>query len=73
MPTYSDTGAAPLAYPSPHDRRMNVTAADTHTATVKVAHYRPAGHDPLYGRLGGNIYNWNGGHPNGDTAGPPRE
>jgi len=70
---YTDTARWPAAYPSPHDERMNVAAADGHVVTVKVAHYQPGGHDPLYGRLGGTIYNWNGGHPNGDLGGPPIE
>jgi prepilin-type processing-associated H-X9-DG protein len=70
---YWDMAWWPNVYPSPHNRRMNVAAADGHVVSVKVAHYRPDGHDPLYGRLGGSIYNWNGGHPNGDTGGPPHE
>ena len=73
LSTYADTAEWPWAYRSPHDGRMNVAAADGHVVTVKVAHYTPAGHDRLYGRLGGVVYNWNGGHPNGDTGGPPRE
>lgn len=55
-------------YPSPHDGKIVVVAADGHGVFVKVAHYRPADglHDPLYGHLGGNLFNWNGGHPNGE-------
>jgi prepilin-type processing-associated H-X9-DG protein len=64
-----------FAYPSPHDGRMTVVAADGHGLLITVDHYGPAdgSHDPLYGRVGGNIYNWNGGHPNGETDRPPRE
>ncbi len=71
--TYWDTGADPLAYPSPHNGSMNVAAADGHVLGLRIAHYNLNGHDPQFGRLGGTIYNWNGGHPNGDTAGPPHE
>ena len=70
---YTDTATEPESYRSPHAGRMNVAAADTHTVNIKVAHYNTAGHDPLLGRLGAAVYNWNGGHPNGDTAGPPHE
>jgi prepilin-type processing-associated H-X9-DG protein len=70
---YTDTGLRPLYYPSPHDKRMNVMAADGHTVSVEVVHYSLEGHDSSYGRIGGAIYNWNGGHPNGETAGPPKE
>jgi prepilin-type processing-associated H-X9-DG protein len=73
MAGYWDTAWWPGGYPSPHLRRMNVAAADGHVVWLPVAHYRPGAHDALYGRLGRSIYNWNGGHPNGDTAGPPRE
>lgn len=70
---YTDASIWPQAYHSPHSGRMNVAAADGHVTTLKLAHYAPAGHDTLYGRLGGSVYNWNGGHPNGDTGGAPRE
>ncbi|HZO89293.1 MAG TPA: hypothetical protein VFB38_13250 [Chthonomonadaceae bacterium] len=62
-------------YPSSHDGRMALIAADGHTTTVKVEHYGPRSgpHDTLYGRIGGNTYNWNGGHPNGETDRPARE
>lgn len=73
MSAYFDTTEYPTAYPSPHDGRMSVAALDGHSVSVKVAHYDKPWHDPLYGRLGGSIYNWNGGHPNGDIAGPARE
>jgi hypothetical protein len=73
MSAYFDTAQMPAAYPSPHNRRMSISAIDGHTVCVKVAHYSPAWHDPMYGRVGRNIYNWNGGHPNGNTGSPPRE
>lgn len=73
MNVYTDTAKWPAAFPARHGERMNVAAADGHVVSLKVAHYRPEGHDSFYGRLGGSIYNWNGGHPNGDTGGPPRE
>jgi prepilin-type processing-associated H-X9-DG protein len=70
---YWDTGTTPLAYPSAHLGRMNLAAADGHAKSIIVRHYSTAGHDALYGRIGGSIYNWNGGHPNGKTELPPRE
>jgi prepilin-type processing-associated H-X9-DG protein len=73
MNVYTDTARWPAAYPSPHSGKMNIAAADGHVVSLKIAHYRPEGHDSFYGRLGGSIFNWNGGHPNGDTSGPPRE
>ena len=62
-------------YPSTHDGQMVVVAADGHGLLVRVEHYSvdDGNHDPLLGRLGGNIYNWNGGHPNGETDRPPHE
>ncbi len=76
--TYGDTmdrlnGLVP--YPSTHESRIAVAAADGHAVTVKVAHYDLSNglHDPLYGRLGGNLYNWNGGHPNGAVDQPARD
>jgi hypothetical protein len=62
-------------YPSTHDGRMAVVAADGHGALITVQHYdaKDGPHDALYGRLGSGIYNWNGGHPNGETDRPPRE
>jgi prepilin-type processing-associated H-X9-DG protein len=62
-------------YPSPHNGKMTVVAVDGHADTIEIKHYGPENgpHDPLYGRLGGNFYNWNGGHPNGETDTPPRE
>ena len=52
-----------------------VVAVDGHAVMVEVKHYGPedSPHDPLYGRIGNSIYNWNGGHPNGETDTPPRE
>jgi hypothetical protein len=75
---YGDTtdrinGLSP--YPSTHGEQMAVVAADGHGLMIKVEHYSAAdgNHDPLYGRLGGSIYNWNGGHSNGETDRPARE
>lgn len=70
---YWDTSWWPGAYGSPHSRRMVVAAADGHVVCERVAHYSPDGHDMVYGRLAGAIYNWNGGHLNGETDGPVHE
>jgi hypothetical protein len=63
------------AYPSTHDGRTIVIAADGHGAVVSVEHYdsRHGPHDTAYGRIGGGIYNWNGGHLNGGADRPPRD
>jgi hypothetical protein len=75
---YSDTldrvdGFCP--YPSPHAGKMVVVAADGHAEVIDIEHYtrEDGAHDRLYGRLGKDLYNWNGGHPNGETDRPPRE
>jgi hypothetical protein len=62
-------------YPSPYEGRMPLAAVDGHAAIVRVMHYSAAEgpHDPLYGRIGDNIYDWNGGYLNGQTDSPPRE
>jgi prepilin-type processing-associated H-X9-DG protein len=73
LPWYWDTAWWPSIYASPHGGRMNIAAADGHVETVIVAHYAKKDHDPVYGRIGHSVYNWNGGHPNGETDGPPRE
>lgn len=70
---YWDTAWWPQAYPSPHGGKMNVVAADGHAVTLTVAHYDSNHHNAIYGRLGGRIFNWNGGHPNGDTGSAPYE
>jgi type II secretory pathway pseudopilin PulG len=64
-----------VPYPSTHEGRLVVAAADGHAATVRVEHYGPddGPHDPLYGRIGADLYNWNGGHPNGELDRPPHE
>ena len=63
-----------VPYPSTHDGRIAVVAADGHGVMVTVEHYdAKSRHDTLYGRIGSNIYNWNGGHPNGATDSAPRE
>ena len=61
-------------YPSAHDGRIAVVAADGHGLIVTVEHYdRKTRHDTMFGRIGGSLYNWNGGHPNGETDRAPRE
>lgn len=70
---YWDTSWWPGAYGSPHGRRMVVAAADGHVVVERVAHYGAEGHDMVLGRLAGGIYNWNGGHVNGETDGPVHE
>jgi prepilin-type processing-associated H-X9-DG protein len=73
MSAYLDVAEWPRAHPSVHGGRMNVAAADGHAKTIRVENHAAGTHDGRYGRIGGQIYNWNGGHPNGDTSGPPRE
>lgn len=73
VPWYWDTSWWPGAYPSVHGKRNNVVAADGHAVSMKVAHYSKTGHDPVLGRFGGSVYNWNGGYRNGWTLGPPAE
>jgi hypothetical protein len=62
-------------YPTSHGGKMAVVAADGHAVSITVEHYAPNDphHDRLYGRLGGTIFNWNGGYLNGRTDLPPRE
>lgn len=62
-------------YPSTHDGKMALVAADGHAPSLRVEHYLPSDgpHHPLYGRIGADIYNWNGGHPNGELDQPPHE
>ena len=64
-----------VPYPSTHDGRMAVVAADGHGLIVTVEHYSAADgpHDSVFGRIGGGIYNWNGGRPNGETDRAPRD
>ena len=64
-----------VPYPSTHDGRMAVIAADGHGLMITVEHYNSndGPHDPLFGRIGPSMYNWNGGHPNGETDSPPRD
>ncbi|HLJ57364.1 MAG TPA: hypothetical protein VKT77_20165 [Chthonomonadaceae bacterium] len=75
---YGDTtdrigGLSP--YPSMHGGQFGLVAADGHGIMVHVLFYgRSDGpHDTLLGRIGDNIYNWNGGHPNGATDRPAQE
>ena len=62
-------------YPSTHDGRMAIAAADGHVTVLRVAHYSPEDgkHDILLGKIGNGIYNWNGGHLNGETDKPAHE
>ncbi len=70
-----DRVAGLVPYPSTHTGKIALAAADGHAVTVRVEHYSRADgpHDRLYGRIGGDIYNWNGGHPNGELDRPPHE
>lgn len=70
-----DRVGALIPYPSTHDGRLAVVAADGHAMALHVEHYthKEGPHNSLYGRIGGDIYNWNGGHPNGEVDRPPRE
>lgn len=64
-----------VPYPSLHDGTLIVGSADGHAVAVHVEHYTQddGPHNRTYGRLGGRIYNWNGGHPNGATDRAPFE
>lgn len=64
-----------IPYPSTHDGRLAVVAADGHATSFHVEHYthKEGPHNSLYGRIGGDMYNWNGGHPNGEVDRPPIE
>jgi hypothetical protein len=75
---YGDTtdrvlGLSP--YPSVHGGQSCVVAADGHGIAVKVLYYGPQDgpHDRLLGRIGENIYDWNGGYANGETDRPAHE
>ena len=70
-----DTSGGKFAYPSSRNGKIALVAADGHAETVVVAHYFPTDgpHDKRYGRIGGAIYNWNGGFATGETDKPPRE
>jgi hypothetical protein len=75
---YGDTtdrvmGLSP--YPSVHGGQLCVVAADGHGIAVKVLYYGPQDgpHDRLLGRIGVDIYNWNGGYGNGETDRPAHE
>ena len=71
----SDTANGLFCYPSSHNGKIALVAADGHAETVSVAHYRPTDgpHDKTYGRIGGALYNWNGGFATGETDKPARE
>ena len=71
----SDTSSGLFCYPSTHSGKIALVAADGHAETVPVAHYKPTDgpHDKTYGRIGGALYNWNGGFATGETDKPARE
>ena len=71
----SDRIAGLFPYPSTHEDKLAVVAADGHATPLHVEHYtqKDGPHNTLYGRIGGSIYNWNGGHPNGAVDTPPQE
>ena len=62
-------------YPSTHDGFIGLVAADGHGIIARIVYYnrQDGQHDTLLGRVGNNIYNWNGGHSNGRTDLPARE
>ncbi len=75
---YTDTlqrfnGLVP--FPSTHNHKLCLAAADGHAVCVRVAHYSPADgpHNTMLGRIGSHMYNWNGGRPNGHADQPPQE
>lgn len=75
---YGDTtdrvnGLSP--YPSTHTGQMGVVAADGHGISLKVLYYSDPDHvhDSRIGRIGADIYNWNGGHPGGSPETPQHE
>ncbi len=67
------TGVSP--YPATHGGQLGVVAADGHSIMSRPMYYASSDgpHDPLLGRLVDGIYNWNGGHQNGETDSPPHE
>ena len=76
--TYGDTtdriqGMSP--YPSVHGGQFGIVAVDGHGVMTRVLFYAPKDgpHDAKFGRIGDSIYNWNGGHPNGETDRPAHE
>jgi hypothetical protein len=75
---YGDTtdrvrGLSP--YPSTHAGEFGAVAADGHGVMLQVLYYGPTDgpHDKRLGRLGKDMYNWNGGHDNGETDRPAHE
>lgn len=75
---YGDTtdrvqGQSP--YPSTHGGQFGIVAGDGHGVMTRVLYYSSTDgpHDRRYGRVGDGIYDWNGGHPNGETDRPARE
>ena len=75
---YTDTtdrvgGLSP--FPSTHGGQIGMVAADGHGLTARALFYGPndGPHDKKLGRIGDAVYNWNGGHPNGETDKPACE
>jgi hypothetical protein len=76
--TYGDTtdrvnGLSP--YPSVHGGQFGIIAADGHGVMTRALYYDPSDgpHDKRLGRVEDGVYNWNGGHPNGETDTPAHE
>ncbi len=64
-----------VPFPSTHNGRLAIVAADGHALSVRVMHYskKDGPHNRIYGRIGNDIYDWNGGRMNGHTESPPQE
>ena len=64
-----------IPYPAVHEDQTVVIALDGHSVASKPAHsdLKSGPHDPMYGRIVNGIFNWNGGHANGETDRPVRE
>ena len=62
-------------FPSTHGGQIGMVAADGHGLAARVLFYgsNDGPHDRKLGRIGDGIYNWNGGHPNGETDRPSHE
>ena len=76
--TYGDTTdrvGTKIPYPAIHNGQTVVLALDGHSIAAKPAYTdkNSEAHDILYGRVVSGIFNWNGGHPNGETDRPVRE
>ena len=62
-------------YPSVHAGQSVLVAADGHGIVTRILYYGPGDgpHDRRLGRVAESVYNWNGGHPNGETDTPAHE